>query len=375
MAQPGNKKTIRTAGAPGPSKLQRWLDVLAALLSHRYPITLEQLRREVPAYQRTGNEATLNRMFERDKDEMRAFGIPIETVQTGDPPEAAYQLRAADFYLPFIELAATGGGARRPSARRAPFTSLQTLTFAPDELSLVAQAAARVRALGDPLLAADADSALRKLACDQPVDALARDAERDERVVADQSPASRATFALLGQALLARKRVSFTYHAMGTDTMREREAEPYGLMFLGSHWYLAAAEPGDALVRNFRLNRMSDVTINHARMRTPDFPVPDDFRLEEHARSRQAWELGDQEVEEILVEVRVPTGAATAAAQLGEPIAGRPDCRRFRVRRADTFARWLLGFAGDLVPIEPPDMVRKYRELARETLRLYQEGA
>src|SRR6185437_3502081 len=48
MAQPGNKKTIRTAGAPGPSKLQRWLDVLAALLSHRYPITLEQLRREVP---------------------------------------------------------------------------------------------------------------------------------------------------------------------------------------------------------------------------------------------------------------------------------------------------------------------------------------
>jgi hypothetical protein len=60
---------------------------------------------------------------------------------------------------------------------------------------------------------------------------------------------------------------------------------------------------------------------------------------------------------------------------LGEPVAGHPDRRRFRVRRADTFARWLLGFAGDLVPIEPPDMVRKYRELARETLRLYEASA
>src|SRR6185437_10482803 len=124
---------------------------------------------------------------------------------------------------------------------------------------------------------------------------------RDERVVADQSPASRATFALLAQALLARKRVSFTYHAMGADSVREREAEPYGLVFLGSHWYLAAAERGDDVVRNFRLNRMSNVAMNHAKMRTPDFSVPDDFRLAEHARSRQAWELGDQEVEEILV--------------------------------------------------------------------------
>ncbi|HEX5409081.1 MAG TPA: WYL domain-containing protein [Gemmatimonadaceae bacterium] len=375
MARAGNRKTIRTASAPGPSKLQRWLDVLAALLSHRYPITLDRLRREVPAYQRTGNEATFNRMFERDKDEMRAFGIPIETVQSGDPPEAAYQLRAADFYLPFMELSAVGGSARRSAARRAPFTSLQTLTFSPDELSLIAQAAARVRALGDPLLAADADSALRKLAFDLPVDALARDAERDERVVADQSPASRAIFALLGQALLAHKRVSFTYHAMGADSVREREVEPYGLVFLGSHWYVAAAERGDDVVRNFRLNRMSNVAMNHAKMRTPDFVVPDDFRLAEHARSRQAWELGDQEVEEILVEVRAPTGAATAAAQLGEPVAGHPERRCFRVRRADTFARWLLGFAGDLVPVAPPDIVRKYRELALETLRQYEEGA
>src|SRR6185437_9802751 len=137
MARAGNRKTIRTASAPGPSKLQRWLDVLAALLSHRYPIALDRLRREVPAYQRAGNEATFNRMFERDKDEMRAFGIPIETVQSGDPPEAAYQLRAADFYLPFMELAAAGGSARRPTTRRAPFTALQTLTFSPDELSLI----------------------------------------------------------------------------------------------------------------------------------------------------------------------------------------------------------------------------------------------
>ena len=33
-------------------KLRRWMDLLAALLRHRYPLTFEELRQQVPAYQR-----------------------------------------------------------------------------------------------------------------------------------------------------------------------------------------------------------------------------------------------------------------------------------------------------------------------------------
>jgi hypothetical protein len=33
-----------------PPKLQRWIDLLAALLRHHFPVSFEQLVREVPAY-------------------------------------------------------------------------------------------------------------------------------------------------------------------------------------------------------------------------------------------------------------------------------------------------------------------------------------
>jgi hypothetical protein len=41
------------------------------------------------------------------------------------------------------------------------------------------------------------------------------------------------------------------------------------------------------------------------------------------------------------------------------------------VRRADSFARWLLAFGGELVPVSPPEIVREYDSLAERTRALY----
>jgi hypothetical protein len=38
------------------------------------------------------------------------------------------------------------------------------------------------------------------------------------------------------------------------------------------------------------------------------------------------------------------------------------------VRRSDAFVRWLLSFAGDLVPVAPRDLVDEHHGLVRETL-------
>src|SRR5690348_10819141 len=76
--------------SPAAAKLQRWIDLLAALLTHRYGLTFEQLKREVPAYAasaRTTSEGSLERTFERDKDELRALGIPIEMLRNSDGEE------------------------------------------------------------------------------------------------------------------------------------------------------------------------------------------------------------------------------------------------------------------------------------------------
>ncbi len=348
--------------AKSAPKIQRWIDLLVALLKRRYAASFEELARDVPAYSAGQSLDTRRRMFERDKDELRSFGIPVETIKSPEGETVGYRLQAGHFYLPYLAL--RGAGAKPPASRdRYGYRSLAELTFEPEELAAVAAAAGRVRELGDPILAEHAEFALRKLACDLPVDATG-----DTAVAAQRPRADRGTLVALDRALETRKRVTFRYHTMGTDAVSERTVEPLGLFFLNQHWYLAARSPGEDTVKNYRLSRIEGVAVNAKTPGSPDYVVPDEFDLREHARSRHSWELGAGDAIEATVEFRARTGAASAALRLGEAVPGESTRRLFRVRRADTFARWLLAFAGDVVPVSPPELVEEFRSLARATL-------
>ncbi len=350
-----------------PPKLQRWIDLLAALLRHHFPVSFEQLIREVPAYGGDQSDAARRRMFERDKDELRGFGIPIESVDSDEGEVVGYRLRPRDFYLPYLAVRAEG---RAPTSKarkldRYGYASLPTLAFESEELAAVTDAAARVRELGDPLLAEHVDSAMRKLACDLPVDV---GAAGSTRVLPPRAKVAPDLLAALGDALHRRKRVTFSYRTMGSDSSGSRTVEPLGLFFLNQHWYLAARTPDDATVKNYRLSRMSHAGTNGRKPQTPDYDVPPRFDLREHARSRHAWELGAGDAVTAVIAFHSASGAAAGAARLGEEVEGQPQRRRFRVRRLDAFARWLLSFAGDLEPVSPAEVVEEYRGLARETL-------
>jgi proteasome accessory factor B len=350
------------------SKLQRWLDLLAALLRHHYPVTFEQLIREVPAYAADRKEESRRRTFERDKDELRRLGVPIETLPATDVDPQGYRLRVRDFYLPYLILR-TEGAAKAAPRKLDPYgyRSLPTLSFEPDELAAVAEAAARVRDLGDPLLAEHAESAMRKLACDLPLDAAGRTGG-EVRIARPRAAPAAELLARLDDALRRRKVVSFRYHTMSTDAVGPRTVEPLGLFFLNGHWYLAARAPGEELVKNYRLNRIDSVAVNDRRPNSADYEIATDFDLRAHARSRQAWELGVGDTIVATVAFRSRTGAAAAAYRLGEVVEGHPDRRQFRVRRIEAFTRWLLSFAGALVPVAPGALVGEYRGLVRETL-------
>jgi proteasome accessory factor B len=66
------------------SKTQRWLDLIAYLLGRRLPVAVEEIMEAGPSYAAAmagGDEkasASTRRMFERDKDELRASGIPLK---------------------------------------------------------------------------------------------------------------------------------------------------------------------------------------------------------------------------------------------------------------------------------------------------------
>jgi predicted DNA-binding transcriptional regulator YafY len=352
-----------------PSKLARLTDLLAALLRRHYPASFEELAREVGAYSDADQEEGARmRMFERDKDELRAFGIPIETVRGPDGEVAGYQLRARDFYLPYLYVAAAEGRPRHEPQRVGAYgyRGLPALTFEPDELEIAAAAARRARELGDPNLRTEAGSALRKLSHDLP---LADSAREDPHIVKRDAIDPR-TFELLNDALLRKKTITFDYHSFHRDDHSSREVEPYGLFLLSGHWYLAASDVDQEGVRNFRLSRMSNVRVNAAKPQTPDFQAPADFNLREHARSRQAWELGSDDAVEAEVEFDLSSGAVAAAADLGAP-GGDERVRRFTVRRTDAFVRWLLSFGGAAVPRAPEALLGEYQRQINDTLEVY----
>jgi predicted DNA-binding transcriptional regulator YafY len=167
---------------------------------------------------------------------------------------------------------------------------------------------------------------------------------------------------------------------MGRDAVSERTVEPWGLFFLGGHWYLAARDPargeGREGLRNFRVDRVRKVAKPAAKSAAA-YDVPADFRLAEHAASRQAWALGDDEAEEVVIAVVGRSGAVLPALRVGEPVDGGtdgPPRRRLRVRRRDAFLRWASGFAGEVVPVSPPAVVEAWREHLRATRARYEHA-
>lgn len=356
-------------------KLLRWFDLIAALLRVRCPVTFASLARDVPAYAAgQADPDTILRMFERDKDELRRAGIAIDTITAADGEASEYQLRADSFYLPYLVLADTEQRAPTTTRRIPPpgYRSIPSLSLLPEEAVMLRRAAERVRMLDEPQLTHDADRALRKLRHDLP----------DEFPPGSAPAADPTGFAVLLDAIQRRKSVTFSYFSIGRAETANRTVHPYGLVFVTGHWYLVAYEPAVEGVRRFRTSRVQRVQVNSRNPATPDFSTPSDFDLKSHAKSRPSWELGDGDAE--IVDVRFVNrgGDVTAAVRHGEQIlvdasrthdASDPGVLllRFRVRRRDTFLRWLLSFAGAAIPVSPPSVVRDWQTLVHDTLQAH----
>jgi proteasome accessory factor B len=356
------------------TKLQRWVDLLAALLRRAHPVSLEELKEDVPGYLSQENLPALRRAFERDKAELREFGVPILTIKDANDEVMGYQLKRDAFYLPYLSLIQDQHVTSTPErVDRYGYRALPELSFESDELTAVAEAARRVSQLGDPALTTLARSAMRKLAFDLPVDASVREPGIAYGTVPGVSPAQ--VLQELDDALRRRKRVTIEYHTFASDTRKRRVVSPFGLFFLGSHWYLAAREDANGPVKNFRVSRISDAEVNKAQPDTHDFEIPPTFDLRSHASSRQSWELGDAGSIEAVVEFRGSSGPTMAARRLGVAVSAVPAQRRFQVRLIEPFVRWLLSFAGEAVPLSPPEVTKAYRKLAKESLAGARESA
>ncbi len=351
------------------------------------------------------------RTFERDKDELRSLGVPIETVPAparfGAEDEAGYRRTTRDLYMPYLRLLAgsaggdgdvdgtgAGSGSEDGAATRKGRTSetasgpRRWSTGAPrvdhgaveiheDEAAAALQGLAHVAALPGFPLAPEARSAFRKLAFDLDPARLV-----ETSVLFLPPPgrgASGPTMEALVDGLIRRKRVAFRYHGIRRAETTDRSLEPYGLFVRFGRWYLAGREVARADVRVFRADRMEDVGVNPREPNTPDFEVPGDFDLAALA-GRRPWELDRGEARPVEVRLRFPFPASRLAARnrLGEAVGECADgsqVRSLTVGDTESLVRWVLGLGGDAEIVSPDRLVRELRSSAGKVADLHAPAA
>ena len=87
-------------------KSERLLNLLITLLVSRTYVTKRRLREVIPDYAEAASDEGFEKMFERDKEDLRALGIPIE-VGGFDPlfeDEQGYRIKRDAFELPEMSL-------------------------------------------------------------------------------------------------------------------------------------------------------------------------------------------------------------------------------------------------------------------------------
>ena len=283
-------------------KLERLLNLTAALLHAEIPLTAEELRDRVGGYPDT--KATFRRAFERDKDDLRSMGMPlrVEPVPGVDPPVDGYRLDRDEY-------AGT------------------ELAFEADELAALHLATSLVQLDGD-------DTALVKLGAgsgDAPADSVGRVPFND-------------TLATMIGAAVDRNALSFTYNDV------ERIVEPWKLSFTRGHWYLSGFDRLREDQRLYRVDRIKDGVLLSGLAKAPvgDVNEPIDLR---------GWELGDGTVIKATIQVDADQ-AAYARHILGE-VVDRPDgsvTATLDVRNIDAFRSFVLSFLEHAEILEPAEL-------------------
>lgn len=209
------------------SKVERLMNLVICLLSTRQYLSAEQIRGSVAGYESSKSDEAFNRMFERDKNELRDLGIPLETGRTsGWSAVDGYRINRDAYELPDIDLDR-------------------------DEAAAVALAAA----LWDsPEMTANSQGALMKLrAAGVQLDAEAVDPIRPT------PPRGLGSESVLGSVLAAineGRPVRFDHRPGRAQPYVERTLEPWGVVTHGGRWYLVGHDRDRDAPRTFRLSRI-----------------------------------------------------------------------------------------------------------------------
>ena len=320
MAQADKTQANQAARVPVEERL---FSLVLALLATETGLTKNEILSTVQGYRQgydhSGDNANLERKFERDKDDIRELGVPLETVQNpGDPGNnqtLRYRIPRGEYELPV------------------------DITFSPDETTLLNLAAMVWR---EGSLSAESRRAILKLrslgvAADEPVLGYApRVRVRD------------AAFEPLSVALGRNAYVRFSYLKPGEVESRVREVAPLALVQHQGRWHLSALDAGTGIRKTFLLRRIVSSVTTTGKTFTPPEGNQSKLALDE---LEQVWNEHTA-----IVEVEPGTDAATRLNKRRGTTVTADGALELHYSDANIFADELAGFGPEVLVISPPEL-------------------
>lgn len=224
-------------------KSERLVNLTIALLATKRFITKSEIFRTVEGYE--GSPETKERMFERDKDDLRNLGIEIE-VGSFDPlfdDEAGYRIRPESYALNLDDI--TG-----------------------EDLGLLSLAAEAWRGAALDGAAQSALLRLSSIGVVSDIDSLP--------AMTPRLSSSHISFETLTTSITARIPVTFNYIASDLR-IESRIVDPYGIATRNGHWYLVGFDHNREGIRIFRFDRI-DGDISKV-TKGKSYEIPKDFDL------------------------------------------------------------------------------------------------
>jgi proteasome accessory factor B len=307
------------------SKVERLMNLVIALLATSSYLTADKIRNSVAGYSDSPSDEAFSRMFERDKNELRDLGIPLETgrVSAFDPTEG-YRINRDAYALPPVQL----------TADEAAAVAVATQLWQSPELVTATQSAVlKLRAAGVDV-DADADVAITSTAS---LPGL-RGSEEVLRVLLSAIDSGHA--------------VQFDHRPARSEPFRTRTVEPWGVVTHRGRWYLVGHDRDRADTRTFRLSRIGSVPTQVGQPGTVHKPVDVNLR-EMVARVVTEVPTGEQ------ARVWIADGRATALRRQAtdteaKSFDGRPgEVITVDIGMSDRLAREIASYGSDAVALEP----------------------
>jgi proteasome accessory factor B len=301
------------------SKTERLLQLVLCLTQGQRYVTKDRLRQAIPDYAACPTTDAFERMFERDKNELRELGVPLETGPPGvvdDDP--GYRIDRDAYALPEVRLNR-------------------------DEMTAVALAA---RVWREPGPATAAARALLKLQAD----GTATVGPAELPPIEPRLSGGEAAFEPLISAVGARCRVRFQYRGPRDPVPRDRSLEPWGVVSLRGRWYVVGHDLERADVRVFRLSRIEGAV-------TADGP-PGAYEVPPDADLRARVDMFDAARPTASATLRVRAGAGYGLRRRAQSTVRSEghDILTVRYRELGVLAGEIASYGSSVVVQEPAEL-------------------